>query len=294
MGAWAPRPWSSQAALATMDRFEIATGVLSLSAPGSHLGDDADARRMATAVNEAQAELVKDHPSRFGMFATVPLPDVDGALESIGHAFDELGADGVVLLANSRGTYLGDPSFEPVMAELDRRSALVLVHPTGLPGGPANGIHPALVDFLLDTTRAAVNLVVHQVPRRYPRLRVILSHGGGFLPYAAHRVAAIANPATAASLTGAALEPADLLEDLSGFYFDTALTSSPTALPSLLAFARPGHVLFGSDWPYAPVDTVGYFTDHLDAYPGPEGDERHAVNRGNAEALLPRLAALPV
>lgn len=284
LGGWAPAAWSSAGALALMDSYEIATGVLSLSTPGTHFGDDTEARNLSKAVNEEHAELVKDHPDRFGMFATVPLPDVDGALEAIRHAYDDLGTDGVVLLANSHGTYLGDPAFEPVMAELDRRAAVVFVHPSQLPGPPAEGIHPALVDFLLDTTRAAINLVLHAVPRRYPNLSIILSHAGGFVPYAAHRVANLAH------LVGHDADPAALLEDLSGFYFDTALSGSPTALPSLLAFAQPGHVLFGSDWPYAPEATVGYFTGCLDAFAGLDPAEHRAVNRGNAEALLPRLA----
>jgi 6-methylsalicylate decarboxylase len=284
LGRWAPQPWSPAAALAMMDTHEIATGVLSLSTPGSHLGDDAEGRQLARAVNEENAELVKDHPGRFGMFATVPLPDIDGALETIGYAYDELGTDGVVLLANSGGTYLGDEAFEPVMAELNRRNAVVFVHPSELAGPPARGVHPTLADFLLDTTRAAISLVLHEVPRRYPQLRIILSHSGGFLPYAAHRIAELA------PLVGADSTPGALLEDLSAFYFDTALSASATALPSLLAFARPGHILFGSDSPYAPDATVGYFTSGLDAFAGLDPEGHQAVNRGNAEVLLPRLA----
>ena len=286
LGEWAPQKWSPGGALAMMDEHEIATGVLSLSTPGSHLGDDAEGRQLARAVNEENAELVKDHPDRFGMFATVPLPDVDGALETIGYAYDELGTDGVVLLANSGGTYLGDKAFDPVLAELNRRAAVVFIHPSVLPGPAAGGVPPTLADFLLDTTRAAISLVLHEVPRRYPQLRIIFSHAGGFLPYAAYRIAELA------PLVGAHSTPDALLDDLSAFYFDTALSASPTALPSLLAFARPGHVLFGSDSPYAPNATVGYFTSGLDAFAGLDPTGPKAVNRGNAETLLPRLAVL--
>ncbi len=117
----------------------------------------------------------------------MPLPDVDGALLTIAHAFDDLGADGVVLLANAHGVYLGDPALEPVMDELDRRRAVVFIHPGQLAAKPAKGVHPAYADFLLDTTRAAISLVLNRVPRRYPDLKMILSHAGGFVPYAAHR-----------------------------------------------------------------------------------------------------------
>ncbi|MFQ6398721.1 amidohydrolase family protein [Nocardia sp. KC 131] len=275
--------WSPESALALMDRHLIATAILSLSTPGTHFGDDAQAREWARRVNETGAELVRDRPERFGLFATVPLPDVDGSVREIAYAFDELNADGVVLLANSRGTYLGDPSFDPVMAELDRRAAVVFVHPSDLPGPAVDGIPPFAADFLLDTTRAATNLVLRGVPRRYPNIRFILSHAGGFVPYASHRIAVAITATTGQN-------PLDALEDLSGFYFDTALSGSPAALPSLLAFARPGHVLFGTDWPFAPDPGVAYFTGQLDTYPGIDGAARAAIDQDSALSLFPRLS----
>ena len=235
-------------------------------------------------MNEAAAELVKGRPDRFGMFAALPLPSIDGSLEAIRHAYDDLHTDGVVLMANSRGVYLGDPSLDPVMAELDRRHAVIFVHPSNLPGPPADGVHPAIADFLLDTTRAAINLATNGVPRRYPNLRIILAHGGGFLPYAAHRIA------LTSSLLNQELTLEQMLEDLSSFYFDTALTASPTALPSLLAFAKPGHVLFGSDWPYAANSSVEYFADQLTSYPELDSKTRQDIDRVSALGLFSRLS----
>ncbi len=287
MPGWAPFPWSEDGALATMEEFGIATSVLSLSTPGPHLGDDADGRALARQVNERIAGMVRTRPDRFGMFASVPLPDIDGTLAAIAYAYDELSTDGVVMLANSRGVYLGDPSLEPVMAELDRRAAVVLIHPAHLEGRPVPGLHPSLVDFLLDTTRAAMNLVLHGVPRRYPRIRFILSHAGGFLPYAAHRMATLAN------VVDPEVDAAGTLEDLASFYFDTALAGSPTVLPSLTAFARPGHILFGTDSPYASSKTIGYFTGKLDDHEGLDATVHAAINRDSAEALFPRLASRP-
>jgi 6-methylsalicylate decarboxylase len=288
MSAWAPAAWSADSALSMMDEHEISTGVLSLSTPGPHLGDDAEARILARKINERLAELVKSRPHRFGMFAAVPLPDIDGALEAIRHAYDHLSTDGVTLLASNRGTYLGDPAFDPVMEELNRRGAVVFVHPTHLGGAPVPGIHPVLADFLLDTTRAAINMVLRGVPERFPKLKIILSHGGGFLPYAAYRVANLAN------VINPQVSYPGVLDGLSSFYFDTALSSSPTALPSLLKFARPGHVLFGSDWPYCLDRTVAFFADSLDGYEGLDAAGHRAINRLSAEALLPRLAAASV
>ncbi|MEV8094519.1 amidohydrolase family protein [Kitasatospora sp. NPDC085879] len=275
--------WSPNSALALMDGYRVRTAVLSLSTPGTWLGEGLEAARMARVVNEYSAELVKDRPDRFGFLATVPLPDLDAALDAATHALDDLAADGVSLLANNGGVYLGDPAHDDLLAELDRRGAVVHVHPSDLPAPPVPGIPPFAADFLLDTTRAAANLVLHDVPRRYPDLKIVLSHGGGFLPYASHRIAA-----ALFAETGRGLD--QIFEDLAGFYFDTALSSSPAALPSLLAFARPGHVLFGSDWPFAPEIAVAHFSGELDRYDGLDRESLAAVNAGNALALFPRLA----
>ncbi len=284
MSAWAPFKWSVEGAIAMMDSNHISTGVLSLSTPGPNLGDDAEGRVLTKQVNERLAGMVKERPDRFGMFASVPLPDIDGSLEAIRHAYDELATDGVVLLTNTRGIYLGDPAFEPVMAELNRRKAVVLIHPGPLPGPPIKGIHPSLADFCLDTTRAAISLVSSGVPRRYPQLRMILAHAGGFVPYAAYRVATLSN------VINPDVNSAAMLEDLSSFYFDTALSGSPTVLPSLLPFAKPHHVLFGSDSPYSPERAVEFFTGNLDEYKGLDHAGHAAINRSNAEMLFPRLA----
>ncbi|MEV4320063.1 amidohydrolase family protein [Actinocrispum sp. NPDC049592] len=271
--------WDVAGTIAMMDAHRIDKAIVSVSAPGANFGDPAEAGRIAREVNEFLAELVKDRPDRFGFFATLTLPDVDTSLAEIAHAFDELSPHGVILLANSLGTYLGDPAFDPVMAELDYREAVVFVHPNELPGPEVPGIPPFAADFLLDTTRAAANLVMHDVPARYPAVRYILSHAGGFLPYASHRIGFIV-----AAMTGR--DPAKVLDTMAGFYYDTALSASPAALPSLLAFAKPGRVLFGSDWPFAPEPFIGYFTSTLDAYPDVDDDTREAINHGNARVLF--------
>ncbi|MFI9275638.1 amidohydrolase family protein [Kitasatospora sp. NPDC052896] len=284
-GGWSIPAWSRGDAIAMMDAQGIATGLLSVSTPGVHLGDDAEARTLARQVNEYVAELAKDRPDRFGQFASIPLPDVDGAVAEVAHALDELHADGVVLLASPGGRYLGDPAFEPLWAELDARAAVVFVHPTELAMPMLPGIPAPVVDYTFDTTRTAVQLVLNGVMSRHTRVKVILSHAGGSLPYVAHRVAVAAN------LLDPVKHTVDgVLADLKRFYFDTALSGSPTALPSLLAFAEPGHVLYGSDWPYAPIDAGAYFNRHLDTYGNWEPGQLHAVNRGSAEALFPRLA----
>jgi predicted TIM-barrel fold metal-dependent hydrolase len=278
--------WSVVETLALMDRHEIATAILSVSTPGVRLDPSergaAEARAMARRVNEFAAELARDHAGRFGFFATLTLPDVDAALAELEHAFDVLGAAGVVLLANTHGRYLGDPGDEPLLAELDRRGAVVFVHPSVLPGPAVDGVPPFAADFLLDTTRAAYRLVQSGAVRRYARLKIVLSHAGGFVPYASHRL-------MLPLLAQGGRTPGEILDDFRSFYFDTALSGSPAALPSLLAFARPGHVLFGSDWPYAPAPVIDYFTGQLDAYPGLDASGHAAIDRASASALFPKL-----
>ena len=275
--------WSAEGALALMDAHEIASAVLSISTPGVRLDPSErgarEARDWARGVNEFAAETARAHPGRFGFFATLTLPDVEGALAEAAYALDVLGASGVVLLANTHGRYLGEPADEPLLAELDRRGAVVFVHPSTLPAPPVPGMPPFAADFLLDTTRAAFRLVQSGAMRRYRRLRVVLSHAGGFVPYASHRL-------VVTLLGTAGGNPAEWLEDFRSFYFDTALSGSPAALPSLLAFAKPGHVLYGSDWPFAPTPAVSYFTAQLDAYAALDAAGHHALDRENALALF--------
>ena len=234
---------------------------------------------MARAVNEYCGALAKRHPDRFGFFATLTLPDVEGSLAELAYAFDELDADGVVLLANTHGTYLGDDTQRELFDELNRRGAVVFIHPAHLPGTVVPGVPPFAVDFLLDTTRAAIRLMVSGTLARCPDLRVILSHAGGMVPYASHRIAVTTSPRNVA----------DGLAQLRRFYFDTALSGSPAALPSLLAFAAPDHVLFGTDWPHAPAAVGASFTGMYEQYSMPD-EQRASIDRGAAERLFPRFA----
>jgi 6-methylsalicylate decarboxylase len=244
----APPEWTARRALAAMDRHGIGTAVLSVPWPGVHLGDADQAAAWARRVNEAAAECVRDHPARFGFFATLTLPDVNTALEEAAYALDELHADGVVLLAHPSPA---SPGFTPLLAELDRRRAVVFVHPA----------EPAVPDGLLGLTRVAFDLVRSDVPRRFPGIRFLLAHGGGVLPCVAHRLA---------------LESRRGLDEFRHFYLDTALCGASACLRE---FARPDHVLHGTCWPHASDDVI----EHLGGRLG------HDVGRGNAEKLLPRL-----
>jgi predicted TIM-barrel fold metal-dependent hydrolase len=273
--------WSVEAALDVMDKSGVETAILSVSTPGVEPGDFDEARVMARRLNDYTAKVVRAHPKRFGFLATVPLPDVEGSLAEAAHAFDALGADGVILHANAKGVYLGDSAFDPLMEELNRREAVILVHPTDLPGGGVPGLHSNLADFLLDTVRAAINLVAKGVMERCPEIKVILSHAGGFLPFAAACIGGgLARDKT----------PEEGMAVLRRFYLDTALSSTDVALPSILAFADPTHITYGSDFPFAPADVGTWVTGRLDAH---ASLDHRAINRGNAERLFPRFAGQP-
>jgi 6-methylsalicylate decarboxylase len=282
VGGIAVPEWSASAAMASMDRTGTAKALLSVSAPGvTPAANDAEAEDIARTVNDAGAELAKDHPDRFGFLATLPLPALDAAAREATRALDELRADGVILLAHSGDTYLGQPSQTDLFAELDRRHAVALVHPGPLPGPTVPGIPPLAADFLLDTTRAAYLLVRNEVVAKYPDIRFVLSHAGGFLPYAADRMALVI-----ARDTG--LDPTMLRNQFRNLYFDTALSTGTATMPALLAFAKPGHTVFGSDWPFAPQAAVDHFTDGLDHYPGLDEAQRQAIDRDNGVALFSR------
>lgn len=283
---WYSPKWSPQSAIEFMDSQQIATGMLSLTAPGVVGWKPYERRDMTRRVNDYTADLVARNPGRFGNFATLPLPDVDGALDEIAHAFDALKADGIALLSNFGGAYLGDQVFDPIWAELDRWSAVVFIHPGKPPIPTLTGLPGPVVDYPFDTTRAAVHMVLNGVMDRHRRVNVILSHAGGFIPYASQRFAELAPHVRSDVPT-----TEELLAAFRRFHFDTTL-SSPTALPSLQAFAGAERVLYGSDYPYAPVTVSASFTQKLDAYQGFSEAEHASVNRGNALRLFSSLKGL--
>jgi predicted TIM-barrel fold metal-dependent hydrolase len=278
--------WSPEGSLQAMAELDVATAILSVSTPGTtFLPHPADASALARDLNDYTFDLVASQAERFGFFATIPMPHIGQSVAETVRALDELNADGVVLLANNAGTYLGEDGQDDLFDALDARSAVVFIHPADLPGPTVPDVAPFAADFLLDTTRAAYLLVRNGIRRKYPNIRFILSHAGGFVPYASHRMAVAIMGDTGRS-------PADSLDDFSSFYFDTALSSSAAALPTLLAFAKPGHITFGSDWPFAPVAAGKLFAAGLESY-GVDVDTLSAINRTNALALIPRLGNAP-
>jgi 6-methylsalicylate decarboxylase len=277
--------WSAGSAVAAMDALGVELALISISSPGIDLGRGTDVARLARDVNDAGADAVRDHPQRFGLLASLPLPDVDAALEEVERAFDELEADGVVLMTNYRGIYLGDPRFDAVMDELARREALVALHPTSPPQSDAValGRPRPMLEFLFDTTRAVVNMILNGTLRNRPGIRVVVPHVGAALTVLADRVQAFS------ALFAAEGEAIDVHAELRRMWFDTASEPLPNALAALLRLVGPERIVYGTDLPYAPLPLVERTTERFVATDLLDDASRHAVLRGNALALVPRL-----
>ncbi len=289
VGGVAPPPWSDALSLEVMDKHGIEVAVGSVSAPGVHFGDDAKAASLARLCNEGSAELIQKHPGRFGGFAVLTLPDVDGALRELEYALDTLELDGVVLLASQPdGRYLGDPAFDELLAELDRRNAVAFIHPA-IPASVKHipvDIPVFAMEFTFDTTRAAFNLAYTGALERYPNIGFILSHAGGTVPYLAWRF----------SLTWLQDEelnkraPRGGMHYLQQLYYDTALSANPHGLRSLIELVGPDRILFGSDYPFAPEPITGVTVQGVQAFDGFDDAARAQVERESALPLFPRIA----
>jgi predicted TIM-barrel fold metal-dependent hydrolase len=281
--------WSAAAAIEVMDRQEIATAMVSLSSPSAHFLPPAERPALVAQVNDAGAELMRSHPGRFGYFATLPIPDIDASLAELRRAFDELGADGVVLQTNTDGVYLGSPLFAPILAELNRRQATLFLHPTSPACFDAIGLgRPApLLEFPLDTTRTIVDLLYSRRLQTNPDIKVIVPHGGAALPALIARIAAFA---ALPIIEPRPASEAEVFKTLERLYYDVALSAHPVPFAALRRIAPITQILFGSDWPFTPEAGVARNLRQLPEANGLSDAEARAIARENAERVFPRLA----
>ncbi len=286
--------WSVESDGELMERQGIATAILSLSDPGVFFGDQALATKLARRYNEFVAELITQFPRQYGAFGVLPLPNIQAATEEVIYALDTLKLDGIGLLSNYRGFYLSDEGADDLFNSLNRRHAVVFLHPAEPPAGtsPQRAI-PALFDYPFETTRAITLLLTTGKLERYPEIRWILAHAGGTLPYLAYRISsmfgAIRNMQASTPFPHA---EQDVLTVIQSLYYDTAISGSALPLPTLQAVAEPSHILFGSDATFAPEAGITANTQGLLAYPGFQLDKQFMIGSGNARALFPRLRTL--
>ncbi len=244
--------WDTQSALDFMDKGKIKKGFISITDPGVNFGDNAASRKLARDVNDEAAKLAQLHPTRFGGFASLPLPDIDGSLAEIEHSLDALGMDGVVLMSSQcDGTYLGDPKYDALFDELNRRKAVVFVHPaTPLTSKALPLTAPmAAAEYVFDTSRAILNLVWSGTAQRCPDIKFIFSHAGGTLPYIAWRISSVIDNIPKREK----FYPLGAMEYFKRFNYDLALSSNPHAVASLKQLVPNEQIFFGSDFPYAPM-----------------------------------------
>jgi predicted TIM-barrel fold metal-dependent hydrolase len=287
IGGLAPLRWSRETAISFLDDAGIDVAIVSLSTPGVHTGDDSKARALARRCNEFSAELIRSRPDRFGGFAALPLPDVDGSLEELSYALDALGFDGVVVFTNSNGVYLGDAALEPVFEELERRKAVVYVHPNPSPDAVAHslGLPDNLLDFPTDTNRAVAQMQYTNRFARTPNVKYIFSHAGGSIPYLAARFAIIDEMGfvPGGEQRGAA---ADMFRRI---YWDTALAASDPVLRMLRDVAGISQVLFGTDFPYLRQDLAVSSQQRLLQSSELSDAEKQGILGGNASRLFPAI-----
>jgi predicted TIM-barrel fold metal-dependent hydrolase len=280
------KEWTPARALESLDRNGIATAMISITAPGVWFGDVQESRKLAREMNEyGAAGMVGTHKGRFGLFAVLPLPDVEGSLREIEYAFDTLKADGVGLLTSYGNQWLGDKAFTPVFDELNRRRAVVYVHPTDAACCPnmVPGVAAQMLEYPTDTTRTIVNLVIGGTASKTPNVQYVFSHAGGTLTAVAGRfLGAQGDGATLAKPAA----PDSRLHHLRRFYYDTAGAANPVNMQALKTLVSTSQVVFGSDAPFfdaAPI-VQGLRTSGLSA------GEIRAIERDNLLKVLPRLA----
>ena len=275
--------WSVEEHVAAMDRLRIQTSLLSISSPGVHLGEGRGTVDLAREVNEAGHHAVVDHPGRFGLLASLPLPDVDAAIAEIAYCYDQFDVAGFAVLTNIGGTYLGDPAFAPVFRELDRRKARLFIHPTSPPcwEHTSFGRPRPMLEFFFDTTRAVVDLVLNGTIAKHPGIEVIVPHAGATLAMVADRVSVFALLLE--------VEPAvDVLRDLGRLHFDLAGFPLPRQLDALLTLTTREHLHYGSDYPFTPEFAAATAGERLAEQPG-----LLDALRANTERLFPTIDSSP-
>ena len=278
--------WSPAMSIEDMDKSGIAVSVISLIQPAASSADAALARRLARESNEYAVRIARDHPGRFGSFATLPLLDTDATLKEIEYALDTLKADGVGLMTSYQNKYLGDEAFAPVWAELNRRRAVVYTHPLTPEccRNTVKGIPPGVVEYATDTTRTIASLVFSGTASRYPDIRWIFSHSGGTMPFLLSRFTR-----QEVDMKERARErmPNGVMHELKKFHYDTAQGNHSGALAALMKIVTPSQVLFGTDFPFRDgAEEIG----GLSAFQF-RPDDLRAIERDNALKLLPKLKA---
>jgi 6-methylsalicylate decarboxylase len=269
--------WSAAEHLQVLERAGIGRAILSVSSPGVNFGDDVSAVQLAREMNTVAAEISGASSGQLGFFGSLPLPDVGASLAEIRRCFDDHHADGIALLSNVRGVYLGDEHYKELWGVLDDRGAVVFIHPTGPPHAEtvALGRPNSIVEFIFDEARTVIDMIFAGVLLDYPRIKFVITHSGGALPVIADRASARYTPPKDSGVT--------LREQLGRLWFDCAGTPFPTGLPTLTTVVGETRVLFGTDYCFVRPDMVA---EHERRIGADDHADWPAIMRRNAVRLL--------
>jgi 6-methylsalicylate decarboxylase len=277
---------TAQQSIEDMDRGGVATSILSISEPGVYFGDNEAARALARETNEFGARLMAEYPGRFGLFGTVPLPDVDGTLHEIEYVLDTLKADGICMMTDYEGKFLGDPTFTPVMEELNRRKTVVYTHPfrNACCRNLVPDVFEPTIELGTDTTRTIASLLFSGTAARFPDIRFIFSHAGGTAPYLVQRFTFLAN------LRKDLKErlPEGPIRYLQKFYYDTASASTIYPLASLMKLVSSSQVLFGTDFPFLTASATAAELRETGLF---SAADLQAIERANTARIVPKYRA---
>jgi predicted TIM-barrel fold metal-dependent hydrolase len=278
------KKWSLAKSIEDMDEGEVATAIVSVTQITMRLDDRGRIRRLARDCNDYAAKIIADHRGRFGMFTALPMPDIEGCLKEIEYGLDVLKADGVGLYTSYRDKWLGDPAFDPIFAELDRRKAVVYVHPA-TPDCCVNlvpGIQDANIEYGTDTTRAIARMIFGGAAQRFPNVRIIWSHAGGTMPFLIERFMRTATfPEFRQKL------PGGFLPEAQRFYYDIAQASNKAALSCARQVIPASHFVFGTDYPYRSAK------EHVEGLRQSgvfDNWELRGIDRTNLTGILPKYA----
>lgn len=282
--------WSKEGEDKLRNLYGIKTVMLSLSVPGATCAQGEASAKVAHEANDFCTKLRDDEPSKFGIFAALPdLYEKELVLKELDYAYEVCKADGVTLFSRygPGHSYLGHPDFEYLWEALNEREAVVFIHPTHTTFRDwfNKNLPQPLVDFPLETTKTAIDLIVNGHMKKYNKTKIILSHGGGALPYLAHR------PASGLGcMRPEDFNSEDFIQDARKFYFDVACLGHEYPLSLLQNFAKPDHILFGSDYPYAPWSIIDWHVKGLDEFEFDDPEVKKNIANKNALKLFPRLA----
>jgi len=277
--------WSPQQSVEEMDRNGIATSVVALMQPGASFRNVEADRRLSRLSNDYAAQMARDHPGRFGSFATLPLLDTEGSLREIEYAFDTLKADGIGLMTSYGLKYLGDAQFAPIWAELNRRKAVIYTHPliAECCRNPIEGLPPSALEFATDTSRTIASLLFTGTATRYPDIRWIFSHSGGTMPMLWSRFTR--QEIDIGETKAKAVLPDGVLAAVRRFYYDTAQGNHDGAIYALRQLVPVSQILYGTDFPYRTGSEAVANLAERSFTPS----ERMAIDRSNALRIMPML-----